>query len=202
MRDYQAQLITPFMALAMLFGMAAVAKAQSSNMSKGASDWSGLYAGVHAGGGIGKAAGSNTSGVVGGAHAGYNFQVDQVVFGAEADATASGVDHRGLAIKYRQKWTSSFRGRAGVAVDRALFYGTAGIAGTSTQLDDAVVKSSRTHTGVVVGAGAEYKLSHQVALRGEYLHYNFGETRYNSAIGPTQISPTTNVLRGGASLKF
>jgi opacity protein-like surface antigen len=87
-------------------------------------------------------------------------------------------------------------------MDRALIYGTAGIAGAGTQLDDAIVKSTRTHTGVVVGAGAEMKLSHQVSVRGEFLHYNFSDSRYNSSIGPVEISPTANVLRGGASLKF
>jgi outer membrane immunogenic protein len=201
LRLFNAQLITPLTALILIFGMAATAKAQSG-MPKGSSDWSGLYAGVHAGGGVGKAAGSNTSGVMGGAHAGYNLQLDQFVVGAEADVTASAVDHKGLALKYRQKWTGSFRGRAGVAVDRALIYGTAGIAGAGMQLDDAVVKSSRTETGYVVGAGAELKLSHQVSVRGEFLHYDFGGSRYNSTLGPVEVNATTNVVRGGASLKF
>jgi opacity protein-like surface antigen len=42
-----------------------------------ATQWNGFYAGVHAGGGFGKAGRADTSGFVGGAQGGVNLQFDQ-----------------------------------------------------------------------------------------------------------------------------
>jgi outer membrane immunogenic protein len=90
----------------------------------------------------------NRSGVIGGAQAGYNWQVQQFVLGVEADVV--GADLKGSSASAsrtfgppiipptvtqtvtvdtgRINWMASFRGRLGFAVDRVLFYGTGGAA--------------------------------------------------------------------------
>ena len=73
--------------------------------------WQGFYAGAHAGGGFGKAGPANTSGMVGGVQAGYNWQADKVVVGVEADVSASGIRNNSFADKTRQKWLGTVRAR-------------------------------------------------------------------------------------------
>jgi outer membrane immunogenic protein len=192
----------------LLAGLALGLMAQSAAAQDGwsaarpADDWRGIYAGIHAGGGIGRANGANTSGLVGGVQAGVNGQVDRYVFGAEADATLSGVDHSGFAQKFRQKWLASLRARGGVAIDRALVYGTAGLAAAAHEFKGAGPKTDHTQTGYVLGAGAEYRMTEKVSLRGEALHYGFGRAHYPTTLGSVPISPSTNVLRGGVNMRF
>lgn len=199
-RAITIEIVAPIAAIGLAMLASGVAHAQDGTGR--ADDWRGLYGGLHVGGGVGDANSANTSGVLAGAQAGYNFQVDQIVFGGEADITASSVDHKSFLTKYRQKWTASLRGRAGVAVDRVLFYGTLGVGFSGNEYKDAVAKSDSTQAGLVVGAGAEVKMTQNVSLRGEYLHYNFSSATHPSVIGPVSISPTTNVLRGGVNLRF
>jgi hypothetical protein len=75
----------------------------------------------------------NTDGVVGGIHAGYNWQSGQFVFGLEGDL--EGADIKGgyrLAntngTDYRLRDQASIRGRLGVAFNNSLLYVTGGVA--------------------------------------------------------------------------
>jgi outer membrane autotransporter protein len=85
-------------------------------------------------------------GVIGGAHAGYNHQIDQFVIGVEGTvdpttldrqvvvtlpvsgaAAALGIGNNGTGY-IQSTIQGSIRARAGVAFDRLLFYGTGGVA--------------------------------------------------------------------------
>src|SRR5258708_2561436 len=86
------------------------------------------------------------SGVIGGGQIGYNWQINQFVLGVEADAVGSGLKGSTasasrtigapiFAVPVTQtvtvdfghiEWMASFRGRAGFAVNQALFYVTGG----------------------------------------------------------------------------
>ena len=75
----------------------------------------------------------NTNGVVGGVHAGYNWQFGQFVFGLEGDV--EGADIKGgyrlvntNGTDYRLRDQASIRGRAGVAFNNSLLYVTGGAA--------------------------------------------------------------------------
>lgn len=197
------EIAVPILAVGLALLAGSGARAQDPYAAGGTTqDWNGFYAGLHAGGGFGDAGPVNTSGFVGGAQAGYNAQFDRVVVGAEVDASASSVGHNSFVTKYRQNWTTSLRARAGVTVNQALIYGTAGVAYSSNEFKDAAGKSTSRQGGFVAGAGAELKVSERVLVRGEALHYNFGDGTHPSIAGPIAISPTTNVLRGGVNLRF
>jgi outer membrane immunogenic protein len=151
------------------------------------------------------------SGFIGGGQIGYNWQVKQFVFGVEADAI--GTDLRGstasnsrtfgpplFAVPVTQTvtvnfgnidWMASFRGRAGFAVDRALFYVTggaavAGIGGSSTTVVNgpgisippgtftASNGGSTTRWGWTVGGGIEWAFNNNWSVAGEYRHTDFG----------------------------
>lgn len=196
-------IVAPVAALGLAVLAAGSAQAQQGyGAPQAANDWRGFYAGAHLGGGVGDANSANTSGLIGGAQAGVNFQSDQFVFGGEADASMSSIDHKSFLTKYRQKWLASLRGRAGVALERTLIYGTLGVGFSGNEYKDAAGKSSSSQPGLVAGAGAEFKMAPNLSLRGEFLHYNFSNARHPSVVGPVEISPTANVLRGGVNVRF
>jgi outer membrane immunogenic protein len=165
--------------------------------------WTGAYVGAHIGGGFGKGGSVSTDGLLGGVHGGYNVQMDRFVLGGEGDISASGVGNKSFTEKVRNSWLASGRARAGYLVDPSLLvYGTGGIAVGSTTNQSPYGKYSDTKSGWVLGAGGEYLLSPNVALRGEYLYYSLGKSNFPTANGPVAIDNHVNVLRAGASYKF
>ena len=165
--------------------------------------WTGAYVGAHIGGGWGKAGSVSTSGLVGGVHGGYNAQFDKIVVGGEADITASGVENKSFTEKVSQTWLGSARARLGYTIDPALLaYGTAGLALGNTTGQSPYGKNTDNKSGYVLGAGGEYLVNPNVAVRAEYLDYNLGKSNYPTVNGPVKIDYSTNVLRAGASYKF
>jgi outer membrane immunogenic protein len=155
--------------------------------------------------------GGRQSGVIGGGQVGYNWQINQFVLGVEADAVGSGLNgSRGTATRSfgppvllatvnqtvtvdfgRIDWMATFRGRAGLAVDRALFYVTGGaavadIGGSTTTVVNgpgiaipagtffATDGGSTTRWGWTVGGGIEWAFSPNWSVAGEYRHSDFG----------------------------
>lgn len=111
--------------LRVLLLCAAIGGASSSFATErnvGSYDWSGVYLGATVGHGWGNYDqyvysaghyGVNTQGFVGGATLGYNYQIDPIVFGLEADFQGSGI--RGSHAS-ANGWTCTYaRCRDGVA---------------------------------------------------------------------------------------
>lgn len=165
--------------------------------------WTGAYVGAHVGGGFGKGGSVSTDGVLGGVHGGYNVQIDRFVVGGEADISASGVGNKSFTEKIRNNWLASGRARAGYLVDpQLLVYGTGGVALGSVTNQSPFGKKSDTKSGYVLGAGGEYLVSPNIAVRGEYLYYDLGKSDFPSGGGLVSIDNHVNVLRAGASYKF
>src|SRR4051812_8826306 len=157
------------------------------------------------------AAGGRQSGVIGGGQIGYNWQVNQFVLGFEADAQGSGLKgstasatrsfgapillatvNQTVTVDFgRIDWMASFRGRAGFAVNQALFYVTGGaavaeIGGSTTTVVNgpgiaipagtfvATNGGDRTRWGWTIGAGVEWAFSQNWSVAGEYRHTDFG----------------------------
>jgi outer membrane immunogenic protein len=152
------------------------------------------------------------SGVIGGGQIGYNWQVNQFVLGVEADAVGTGLKGSSatasrtigapiFAVPVTQtvtvdfghvEWMASFRGRAGFAVNQALFYVTGGGAvaefgGSRTTLVNgpgisipaagtyvATTGSSTTRWGWTVGGGIEWAFNQNWSVAGEYRYTDFG----------------------------
>lgn len=127
---------------------------------------------------------NNSTGVIGGAQAGYNWQMSNVVLGIEADISGSSLNHSvfiaGGSDTYssRLSWLSTVRGRLGFAVDRALIYGTGGVAfaGLKDEIVDPPTNigfsaaTGSTVTGWTAGGGIEYALADHWTVKAEYLH--------------------------------
>ncbi len=165
-------------------------------------NWQGVYIGGHLGGAFGKASRASTSGFVAGAHVGVNGQFDKVVVGVEADVSATSNGNTGFGTKFRQGTNGSMRGRVGYSLDRVMVYGTGGVAVSNYEYKSPVGSASRTRPGTVIGAGAELMLADNVSVRGELLHYNFAKSSFGNIGGPTHVSPTNNVVRGGMNYRF
>jgi outer membrane immunogenic protein len=187
--------------------------------------WTGFYAGGQIGYGWGRAnfglpavptfAGSSPDGIVGGAHAGYNYQINQFVLGLEGDIDGTGISRSvvdpttATVFGARIPVEGSIRGRAGVAWDRAFLYATGGaaFADVQTSYTGGITPFSSTSSGRVgwtLGGGVEYAVTNAWSVRGEYRYSDFGHQTI--AIAPVAVPVDTHVtehaVRVGFSYKF
>ncbi|HUJ02596.1 MAG TPA: outer membrane beta-barrel protein [Rhizomicrobium sp.] len=189
---------------------AAVLAAVLATPAYAAADWSGFYAGLNAGGGMANGQFSDgcyycatdnydNSFALIGAQAGFDWQDGAVVFGPVADfdwtsLSRSGVlgtsDEDFLREKAKLNWFASVRARAGIAVDNALFYVTAGpiwghletpgveyccgALDPSPYADGVTFPSTGTRTGLAGGVGIDVMAGDNWSVSGEYLYANFG----------------------------
>ena len=192
-------------------------------------DWSGAYLGVQAGygwGGNGNDWSGTTitgwapdgdidySGLAGGAYAGYQQQMDNLVFGLEADLSLAryhGDDSQfaGRVNAVDIDAFASLRGRLGWAHDTLLLYGTAGLAAarfTKTDID-APAADAQLATGWAAGFGAELALADHWRLRAEYLHFGFGDVETPLLVGGAGYrhranAPALDLVRAGIAYAF
>lgn len=175
------------------------------------STWAGPYAGVQAGYGFSGSVddGVNdigTSGWMGGAFGGFNFQNGQFVYGIEGDVNYSGVDGDNAGIAARSRVDGSIRGRAGVAVtDDILLYGTAGVAAESLRVthEASGARDSNTMLGFTVGAGADVKLTEDVFARAEYRYTDYGSETFDlPGVGTAEVDSSNHRVMMGIGIKF
>ena len=133
-------------------------------------NWGGIYVGINGGWGFGQSSWTatttggftggtwNTSdngGVVGGT-VGANFQTGEFVFGVEGDWDYSAINTGTSATicsvtgtcQVGNNWLATVRARAGWAVDRVLFYGTAGGAFANVQAEVGSLTTTKTQVGL------------------------------------------------------
>jgi outer membrane immunogenic protein len=160
-------------------------------------NWTGFYLGGHLGygtgrstwGALGVADSFSPSGVFAGLQAGYNWQINQMVVGVEADVAYAGLRssrvcanlNPGFTCDTRADMLASLRLRGGFAVDRTLIYVTGGLGLGSLKHRDSFTNTgvtwgtfNVTRAGFVVGAGMEYAFTPNVTAKLEYLYYDFG----------------------------
>ncbi len=198
-------------------------------------NWTGFYAGVNAGYGWGNIETDSGSffdsgdefdldadgGIVGG-QVGYNWQMDNFVFGLETDmqyAHLSSEDNNpfdfdgdgtyddSAGVGAELNWLGTTRLRAGVAMDRFLVYATGGLAygdadvgytfNGSNDVQDVIADEDSTRVGYAVGAGVEGAITDHVTAKIEYLYTDLGDQdssyRYTDATGaPGTISTNTD----------
>jgi outer membrane immunogenic protein len=185
-----------------------------------AQNWSGLYVGASAGYGWGKADTSiepigapptvvspstlkpRPSGSLLGLQAGYNWQNGNLVFGAEADISRTGMKDadrtsnfsvNGVPAAPGSRMSSkqdidalgTLRARLGyAAAGNWLVYGTGGLAWGRVKNNANVefpglaypASESNARSGWTAGAGAEWAMSRATSLKFEYLHYDLGSS--------------------------
>jgi outer membrane immunogenic protein len=198
----------------------------------------GLVSGFSAAGIIPSRMTIERDGLIAGAQVGYNMQFDAFVAGIEADISYSGAngsssrsytDPRGAGflsntarLRSELDYLGTVRARLGFAFDRALVYGTAGLAYGDTTVSGSLTssdappsfaaakgKESGTSVGFAAGAGVEYAILGNITVRGEYLYYNLGRQTVAVAQGATpgnfadyRVENDGHVARMGVNFKY
>ncbi|WEK52442.1 MAG: porin family protein [Candidatus Kaistia colombiensis] len=178
-------------------------------------NWTGFYLGVHAGAAIvdgdfsydGYSASADKTGFLGGVQAGYNWQFDNIVIGAQTDfaytsAKLSNDDYAGIEDKL--EWLGSTTARVGYAFDNLLVYGKGGVAYGQSKISVDVLGASESkwHTGWTVGAGAEYAFTQNITGLLEYNYVDLGSQDYTFDGLAGSADLTTNVIKAGLNYKF
>jgi outer membrane immunogenic protein len=179
-------------------------------------NWTGFYLGINGGGGWGTSQwdGINTfdlsGGLIGGT-VGYNWQVNQIVLGAEGDIDWSNINGTTTVLcpagcETRNKWLVTARGRVGYAFDRFLPYVTGGLAaGDINATRPGLPAGSNSSAGWTLGVGLEVGVVSNVSLKAEYLHVDLGNFNcgLNCGLAPTgNVSFDANLFRGGLNVHF
>ncbi|PNG24521.1 outer membrane protein [Methylocella silvestris] len=168
----------------------------------------------------------NGNGVIGGAHVGYNLQLNQFVVGLEGSVDGSSIgksssgtvflnDGSAAGVNFHSNANvqGSIRGRVGYAWDRVLVYATGGVAfaGVNASLSTPVSydSASTTKVGWTVGGGVEYAVTNNWSIRAEYRYSNFGNaTLYPASLAGFDNGPyvnrkfNVNQVQVGFSYKF
>jgi outer membrane immunogenic protein len=182
-------------------------------------NWTGFYAGVNLGYGMGTASASALPGIaikpkgfLAGGTFGYNWQSGALVYGIEGDLDYSAVKGSvacGVLVtcEVANPWLATFRGRLGYAMDRWLPYVTAGAAygkvkASETALGGVAVSSSSNQLGWAFGAGVEYAFMGSWTAKLEYLHVDLGHFDAGPAPVVNNVSFKENIIRAGLNYKF
>jgi outer membrane immunogenic protein len=169
-------------------------------------------------------------GFVGGLHAGYLMQSDNLVFGVEGDIEYADIRDDATvevlpppvqpnlgSLERDIDWLGSLRLRAGFAMDRALIYATGGLAVGGANLDadlsPAAASSSvttdlndGTQWGWTIGGGIEYALTDELSARIEYRYTDLGKTDVKYTQEPfsfkEEVENDFHAVRAGLSWHF
>jgi outer membrane immunogenic protein len=182
-------------------------------------NWTGFYLGLNAGGvwngdntavigstgfvGLGptivpSSLSTSSAGFIGGGQIGYNYQLNTIVLGLEADidgaSTSKSTSFTGATVlgttlttsaSSRLDYLGTVRGRLGFTVTPMfLIYATGGLAyGGGSQSGSVLANGTglawngsgdSTRVGWTIGGGAEYALTQNISLKAEYLYYDLG----------------------------
>jgi outer membrane immunogenic protein len=147
--------------------------------------WSGPYAGAYGAYGWTTSGGLDATGGFGGGQIGYNFQTGMIVLGVEGDIAGGDISQtvgNSFGIPFTTAFTNdtlaSLRGRAGLAYNTWLFYGTVGGGWAhdkiSGNLGGLPFSNEGWLSGWTAGAGVEWSFAPNWSTKLEYLHYGLG----------------------------
>ncbi|WP_202322188.1 outer membrane protein [Mesorhizobium sp. 113-3-9] len=194
-------------------------------------DWSGVYVGGQIGYGFGKTdavfSSPNTptfqasqdydiDGFLGGVQVGYNYQINSLVLGVEADIAGSdikghsgeiNVGVRGDTYDTKVDWFGTLRARAGYAFDSTLIYGTGGLAYGSVEnryLGGPLNSFSEkgTKTGWTLGAGLEQAFTDHWSANVEYLYVDLRDQTIDYGGSNTEFDNKFSTVKIGMNYKF
>lgn len=194
-------------------------------------NWTGFYAGLHAGythgdvsvkdtnGGVAPGPfGYNTNGGIGGAQIGYNYQFNRFVVGLETDLGYMGVKGSGrigsAAATAHQDLTldsgfyADVTARLGYTIGNGLIYGKGGWAYFDTNAKQATTNpgyephGTGALSGWTLGVGYEHRLTQNISVKAEYQHFDFGTAGGNQTNVGDLSSPIGYQFENKTSVKF
>jgi outer membrane immunogenic protein len=170
--------------------------------------WAGPYAGINLGYGFSGRTdeGANrikTDGFIGSGFVGYNWQMDNFVFGGEGELGYNGVKGDNAGVESKSGLEGSLRARLGYAVTpEILLYGTAGGAAQSLKISDPTGSDKNTMLGWTAGVGTDIKLTDNVFGRVEYRYTDYGSDDFTTGAGTRSVDSRDNRVTFGLGMKF
>jgi outer membrane immunogenic protein len=134
-------------------------------------------------------------GFKGGVMAGYNHQMDNIVFGVEADWGMSNAivtnNEAGADYTFALDSIATLRGRLGYAMDDTMFFVTAGGAWARGDVNSttggAADHLKSDHYGWTIGGGIEHAVTDQFRLKLDYLYTILGDGHYGTPCGTCDV---------------
>lgn len=172
-------------------------------------DWTGLYVGIQGGYAWTRLTEpdgfeEDFDGGALGAHAGFNFQHGDFVYGIEGDFNYNWNENTyfpgGVPVDVGVDWDGSVRARLGYAWDRTLIYGTGGVAFANGYIEAPGFDESESFVGWTIGAGVEHAFLDNVSARLEYRYSDFGSEDFGLGFGDFDLDQHT--VRVGLSYRF
>ena len=172
------------------------------------------------------------TGFVGGIEGGYNYQMDNWIFGIEGDWSSMDLKNSNnktlvsganppitytLNQSIKTDWLVTLRPRIGYASGPWMGYATGGFGWSELKFNinfadtrdpnDALSTSSKsTKTGWVAGLGGAYAFTPNLSLKGEWLYADFGHVGSAVVNNFVSITPSdvvkANMIRFGLDYKF
>ncbi len=170
--------------------------------------WTGPYVGISGGYGWGDSRGFDVDGALLGVTAGYNWQMNQVVFGIEgdiswSDISGSGPCGAGTRCTVDNNWLGTVRGRLGWAAGQFMPYVTGGLAfGDIEVRRTGFGRTEGTEVGWTLGAGVEAALWGPVSAKIEYLYVDLGDGGRIPGPGGGRSDFQTSIIRAGLNYRF
>jgi outer membrane immunogenic protein len=192
-------------ALAILGAFAVTASAQAADISEPiVHDWTGFYAGGHLGYGWGTDKWDDPSvppvfatdeddpdvdieGILGGAQAGFDYQIGSIVLGIAGDIAWTDIDGDTTLtvspdnLRSDIEWLATLTARLGFAADRALFYVKGGAAFAEIEREAGLdvspgsdFRDKDSPTGWTAGAGVEWAFADNWSVGLEYNYIDLG----------------------------
>jgi outer membrane immunogenic protein len=190
--------------------------------------WTGVYIGLNTGYAFGQSNWTspmgntgyfNVDGALAGITLGGNYQIGQLVVGAEGDIDWQNV--RGALVggacslpgnvaascASASNWVGTFRARLGFAMDRVLLYATGGgaVANIKASLN-ALPWASSTELGFSSGVGVEFAMTDNWTAKAEYVAAGFQHASCGLAnclaVPAVSVIFFESMVRGGVNYKF
>jgi outer membrane immunogenic protein len=192
-------------------------------------DWTGIYFGGHVGAGyiqnsltstaaaalaLTNSLDFNTTGLVGGAQVGANYEFAPWVVGIEGSWTSTQLGATKSAttipagteqLNPNPLWLAAATARVGYARDDLMFYVKGGGAWMNieyTEVAGGTQAITSTSTGFTAGAGLEYGFVEGWSGKLEYDFYDFGSTNYAFTLTPISAKADIQVLTVGINYRF
>jgi outer membrane immunogenic protein len=164
--------------------------------------WAGPYLGATLGYQWGSLSNNPThpAGIAGGVQGGYNWQRGAFVFGGEADIQLSAADDTLSPFEFSNPWFGTVRGRAGVALNNVLLYGTAGLAYGELRANTFNLAESHVSLGWTAGLGIEVGLTPRWSAKAEWLYLDLSGR--NFSLTGTSEGLAADLLRMGVNYRF
>jgi outer membrane immunogenic protein len=132
--------------------------------------------------------------------AGFNWQSGSFVYGGETEISFPAAEDTFAPWQFSNPWFGTLRGRAGIAFNNVLLFGTAGLAyGEMTAITSGNSESHRS-LGWVAGLGAELSFAQHWSAKAEWIYFDLDDRHFSATTANNGLCRQSGAAR--AQLSF